>query len=237
MANTKVSVTALIPARRNSQRVSNKNLRLLNGKPLIYWSIQAALTSKSVDRVIISTDCKDIANCAIELGAEVPFIRPANLASNDASTDDVMLHAIEALSLNEDDILLLLQPTSPLRTSEHIDEAVELLSDNLSLQGCVSVCECEHSPLWANTLPDDASMNSFLNEDLITRRSQDLPTYYRLNGAMYCYRVSLIKYAKKRAYTDRVKAFVMPQEASVDIDTELDFYWAEFLMQQHGSRG
>ncbi|MUK39984.1 acylneuraminate cytidylyltransferase family protein [Aliivibrio fischeri] len=223
-------VIALIPARAGSKRLVNKNLLDLCGKPLIAWSIQSALESTSITDVIVSTDSGAIKSVAENFGAKVPFIRPDYLSSDIASTDDVILHSIEELSLSESDIVVLLQPTSPLRNSDDIDSAIKGLSDE-DIMGTVSVCECEHSPLWSNTLSDENLMDSFISDDLVTKRSQDLPTYYRLNGAIYAYRVSFFLKHKKRIYSKEIKATIMPVERSVDIDNVIDFKLAECLMK------
>ncbi len=224
-------VVALIPARAGSKRLTNKNLLPLAGKPLIAWTIEAALNSAEIDDVIVSTDSVDIKQVAIDFGATVPFMRPSSLAEDTASTDDVLMHAIDELKLNSTDIIVLLQPTSPLRGFEEIDNVLFQLN-NGNVQGCVSVCECEHSPMWSNTLPENMLMGSFIRPDVSVKRSQDLPTYYRLNGAIYAYRVSFVKRYKSRFYSDQIVASIMPTNKSVDIDNSLDFKFAEFLIEQ-----
>lgn len=224
-------VVALIPARAGSKRLTNKNLLHLAGKPLIAWTIEAALNSAEIDDVIVSTDSVDIKQVAIEFGAKVPFMRPSALAEDTASTDDVLMHAIDELKLNSTDILVLLQPTSPLRGFEEIDNALFQLN-NGNVQGCVSVCECEHSPMWSNTLPESMLMGGFIKSEISSKRSQELPTYYRLNGAIYAYRVSYLNKYKSRFYSDEIKANIMPACKSIDIDNKIDFQFAEFLMKQ-----
>jgi CMP-N-acetylneuraminic acid synthetase len=223
-------VVALIPARAGSQRLPDKNILKLAGKPLIAWSVEAAVKSEYIDDVIVSTDCDIISNVAIKHGAKTPFLRPKELSHNTASTDDVLLHAINELSLLDNDIIVLLQPTSPLRNSSDIDQAIILLSQN-GVQGSVTLCECEHSPLWTNTVPDDLNLGGFLSKEYSTTRSQDLPTFYRLNGAVYAYRVAYLKEHKGRVYTSTIKASIMPQERSIDIDVQLDFDIADMLVK------
>ena len=184
-------VVALIPARAGSKRLINKNLLLLVGKPLIAWTIEAALYSPEIDDVVVSTDSIDIKQVAIEFGASVPFMRPNVLAHDTATTDDVLMHAIEVLKLTPSDVIVLLQPTSPLRDYEDIANALSQFNDE-NVQGVVSVCECEHSPMWSNTLPENMQMGSFIKPEIAGKRSQDLPRYYRLNGAIYAYRVSYL---------------------------------------------
>ena len=221
---------ALIPARAGSKRLINKNLLPLAGKPLIAWSIETALNSPEIDDVVVSTDSIDIKQVAIDFGATVPFMRPNDLSHDTATTDDVLMHAIEELKLTPSDIIVLLQPTSPLRDYEDIGNALSQLNDR-NVQGVVSVCECEHSPMWSNTLADNMKMGGFIRPEIATKRSQDLPRYYRLNGAIYAYRVSYLNKYKSRFYSDEIKASLMPANKSVDIDNEIDFQLAGFLMQ------
>ena len=224
-------VVAIIPARAGSKRLANKNLLPLAGKPLLVWTIEAALKCPFIDDVIVSTDSDDIKQVAVKFGATVPFLRPSYLADDMASTDDVLMHVIDELKLTALDILVLLQPTSPLRDSGDISDALSLLVD--PVQGVVSVCECEHSPLWSNTLPVDLNMAGFIKNEVLTSRSQDLAQYYRLNGAIYAYQVGFLMQHKMRCYSDYVRASIMPVEHSVDIDSAFDFLFADFLMKKN----
>ncbi|MCG9597818.1 acylneuraminate cytidylyltransferase family protein [Vibrio sp. Isolate25] len=223
-------VFAVIPARSGSKRLPMKNILPLAGKPTIAWTIAASLQSEYIDRVVVSTDDVNLKNVALEWGAEAPFLRPKELSSDTASTDDVLLHAINELALESDDIVILLQPTSPLRTALDIDNSLRLL-EGKDVSGVVSVCECEHSPLWSNTLPVDRKMGNFLDSKHSKARSQDLPTHFRLNGAIYAYRVAFLKKYKYRHYSDEIVASIMSQECSIDIDTKLDFDFARFLLE------
>ena len=171
----------IIPARGGSKRLPRKNLLDLCGKPLIAWSIEAALKSKYISKVIVSSDDEEILNIAKEYKAD--FIkRPDELASDTATTFDALKHTLE--NVEKYDYVVLLQPTSPLRTEKHIDEAIELLKEK-NADAIISVCEMEHSPLWSNTLDEDLNMSNFLRDEVLNKRSQDLPKYYRLNGAIY----------------------------------------------------
>jgi len=227
---SKKKVVALIPARAGSKRLSNKNLLPLAGKPLIAWTIEAALTCDLIDDVIVSTDSEEIKRVAIDFGAKVPFSRPSYLAGDCASTDDVIMHAIDELKLSSSDTVMLLQPTSPLRDNVDITNAILQLNSDL-VQGVVSVCECEHSPLWSNTLPENRLMGGFIREDIAAKRSQDLPVHYRLNGAIYAYKVEFLRKYRGRIYSNAIKAIKMLPEKSVDIDTKSDFKYAEFLIE------
>ncbi|MDF2153917.1 acylneuraminate cytidylyltransferase family protein [Vibrio sp. CAU 1672] len=225
-------VLALIPARGGSKRLPRKNVLPLHGKPLIGWSIDAASNSRYVDQVLVSTDDQEIADVAVGLGAEVPELRPAHLASDTAKTEDVLVYSLETLA-SDADILVLLQPTSPLRTAQHIDEALELFIEKQA-DSVVSVTPCEHSPLWANTLPSDASMGSFLKPEALNR-SQDLGEFYRLNGAVYVFDAQILKTQKQICYSNQTFAYLMENRYSFDIDTQLDFELAEFFMHKNTS--
>lgn len=226
MFNNK-KILAVITARGGSKRLPNKNILDLGNKPLIAHTIVEAKKSKYIDKVIVSTDDDKIVEISKKYGAEVPFIRPAELSNDTADSISVLKHSIEFFN-NEYDYIVLLQPTSPLRKTEDIDGAIELLNNDI--EAVVSVCETEHSPLWANTLPVNKSMKDFIKEEVKNKRSQDLPTYYRLNGAIY---VADIKYLYKLNgfIGEKTNAFVMSQKHSVDIDTELDFKLAEIIIE------
>ena len=194
---------------------------------MISWTIDSAICTGLIDRVVLSTDNADIAQVGKASGAEVPFIRPEDLSTDTASTAAVVLHAIDTLDLPDNGILVILQPTSPLRISSDIEQALLLFSEK-DAEGVVSVCECEHNPHWANTLPLDGSMTNFLREDLLASTGV-APKYYRLNGAVYIYAVGAIKDNKGLFYREKVYAYEMPQARSVDVDTSLDFMLAETL--------
>lgn len=232
MLNT-LRVLALIPARAGSKRLPKKNTLPLSGKPLISWSIESALKSEYIDDVVVSTDSEEIAAISRKFGATVPFIRPEELAQDASTTNDVLLHCVEFYKSihNNFDVVILLQPTSPMRTAQTIDAALKLFLDKKA-KGIISVTECEHSPMWANTLPDDQSLENFIRADVKGKRSQDLPISYRLNGAIYIFDVASILRENGIFYSPAVYAFVMDQQQSVDIDTEIDFKYAEFLMGQ-----
>lgn len=228
------SVLALIPARGGSKRLPGKNVRLLAGRPLIQWSIDAAINSGYVDRVMVSTDSEDIAKVAESGGANVPFMRSSELATDTATSMQVIDDAIARLSQSGEhyDILVLLQPTSPLRTSYDIDAALELF-ERRQASSIVSVCLCEHSPLWSAALPDNLSLDGFMDNSLVNRRSQDLGDYYRLNGAIYIAEPHKLQQQGSFFFADGSFGYAMPRERSVDIDTELDFRFVEFLVSQN----
>lgn len=223
------SILAVIPARRGSKRLPSKNIKKLGGKPLLTWSISAALGSKYVDNIIVSTDSEEIAEIARQNNAEVPFLRPAELSTDTAATIDVLKHALDFYTNQSKyfDFLLLLQATSPLRTSNHIDSAIEMLNEKTD--SVISVCEVEHSPLWCNTLQDNLSMKNFIRPEILNIRSQDLPTYYRINGAIYIAEIK--QFYKYNGFLGKnTKAFIMKKEDSVDIDNEFDLKMAELFL-------
>lgn len=218
---------AIVPARGGSKRLPRKNILELNGKPLITWSIEAGLNSKYIDKLIVSSDNQKILEIAQLFGAST-LTRPAELSIDTATTFDVLKHAIEH---NEHyDYVILLQPTSPLRNAKHIDAAIELLLKKKA-DAIVSVCKVSHSPLWCNTLPIDDSFNSFLSKEIKNKRSQDLQTYYRLNGAIYICNTNRLIQEQTIIFDDNIFAYKMEPEDSVDIDTKMDFLYTEFLLK------
>lgn len=222
---------AIVPARGGSKRLPHKNVLPIAGKPLIGWTIEAALASKKIDTVVVSSDDDAILEISAQFGCQL-IKRPAKLAKDTSTSFDAIKHAIENSS--EHDYIVLLQPTSPLRSRQQIDEAIELLEEKQA-DAIISLTEMDHSPLWANTLPEDLSMAGFLREDLHNQRSQDLPIYYRLNGAIYICKTNKFLETGGFFLKENIYAYVMDEKSSVDIDTELDFQWAEFLIMGRAS--
>jgi len=210
---------AIIPARGGSKRLPRKNILDLNGKPLISYSIEAGLNSKYIDNVIVSSDDDEILSIAKKFKAKT-IKRPDVLASDTATSFDAIRHTID--NSDKYDYIILLQPTSPLRTVKHIDEAIELLEEK-NADAIVSVCEMDHSPLWSNTLDESLSMNSFLRDEVLNKRSQELETFYRLNGAIYICKTERLLDEKSFFLNDNIFAYKMDRESSVDIDEEIDF--------------
>lgn len=227
------SFIGIIPARGGSKRLSRKNVLDLAGKPLISWTIEAALGCPFLDEVMVTTDDDEIAVLAKRFGASVPFLRPSALASDTATSFEAVKHTIDYYQSKlgkRFDFVVLLQPTSPLRNASNISEAIELLSER-NADAVISVCEVDHSPLWMNTLPSDNSMAGFIREDLKNRRSQDIEKYFRLNGAIYICCVEVLL-AKETFLPDEASyAYPMSREDSVDIDTRLDFLFAESILE------
>ncbi len=226
-------VLAIVPARGGSKRLPGKNRLVLNNKPLIAWTIEAGLNSSYVDRLIVSTDDQEIANISKEWGAEIPFIRPQELASDKATTVDTIMHAIKSVenSVESYDYILLLQPTSPLRTAKHIDEAVELMIEK-GADSIVGVTEVPHPIEWSNTLPDNLSMDDFINKESYFTRSQDFPKRYQINGAIYLIKKGSLLSSGRMISESNSFAYIMDKQYSVDIDDEFDFILAESLFKK-----
>jgi CMP-N-acetylneuraminic acid synthetase len=233
--STQASVLALIPARAGSKGVPGKNTRALAGKPLLHYSCRCALESDQVTRTIVSTDCEQIAATARSGGAETPFLRPPELARDDSPTHDVIVHTLQWLECHEGaipDVVVLLQPTAPLRHSSDVDAALErlLASDADSV---VSVCpvEAHFHPEWQFTVQGDTlqTYSGIPVGNIPPRRQLLEPTYVR-NGAIYAFRTDSF-FAKKSIYGDRCLAFEMPRDRSVNIDTLSDWKSAEIYLQ------
>jgi len=217
------TVLAIVPARGGSKGLPRKNIRPLAGKPLIAWTLECASQSRYIDRCIVSTDDPEIADVAREWGGDVPFLRPAELARDDTPGIAPVIHALE--QIGGYDLVVLLQPTSPLRAPSDIDGCLEKLTAS-GAPACVSVTPADQSPYWMYTLTERGKMRPVLEgiERAVPR--QQLLEVYVLNGAVYAAEVEWLK--KSRSFlTEETVAFVMPRERSVDIDTLDDFERAE----------
>ena len=216
---------AIIPARGGSKRLPRKNVLDLHGKPLMGWSIEAGLKSKYIDKVIVTSDDVEILDIAKDAMVEV-IRRPTELASDTSTTFDAIKHTIN--SIEKYNYIVLLQPTSPLRTAKHIDEAIELLV-NKKADSVVSVCKTDHSPMWSNILPSDGSMTNFVKDDIRNMRSQDLGIFYRLNGAIYICNTNKFLDEKSFFLKDNAFAYKMDRDVSIDIDRAIDLKIAKAL--------
>ncbi len=223
-----LSVLALITARGGSKGLPGKNLRLLGGRPLVAWSVEQARASALIDRVVISSDDPEIIARAVAAGAEAPFVRPAELADDRASSAEVVSHALAALERRYD-LLVLLQPTSPLRSVADIDACIRRVADS-GAPSCISLTEPAKSPWWMYHM-DAAGRLAPLLEGGAAARRQDLPPVYAPNGAVYVVRVPW--FLDHRAFVgDGSLGHVMPPERSIDIDTALDFRLAEAIVAE-----
>lgn len=214
----KSSVLAVITARGGSKGLPNKNLLKVDNKPLIFWTIESALNSSIISKVILSSDDKEIMKIAEHYGCMAPFIRPDNLASDTANSIDVMKHAINYFP--DFEYVILLQPTSPLRTSEDIDSAFQLLK-KAKAPSCVSICETDQSPYLMYKMKQNNKIESLLPNLKVFRR-QELPKTYILNGAIYIAKTKWL--LKNNSFIGKKSVgYIMDKKRSIDIDTKQDF--------------
>ena len=222
---------AIIPAKKHSNRIPNKNIKLLNSKPLLFYSIRAALKSKFLTRVIVSTDCPKIALISKKFGAEVPFLRPKKLTNDSSSMKDICRHALiflekkEKITFND---IVGLQPTSPLRSDKDIDLAIELFIKKKA--ECVMSFNKTKPLEWHKYIKKNNNFYSLIKKNKIKEN-------FILNGAIYIYSRSYL--FSNKDYTINSKksfAYVMPRERSVDIDEHMDFDLAETLIKKKYSK-
>jgi len=223
---------AIIPARSGSKGVPDKNIRNLNGKPLIAYTIKAAIDSGMMDAVVVSTDCEKYASVARDYGATVPFLRPTSIAGDFALASEYILHTIEGLKeLGQTfDYFVLLQPTSPLRKPEHITDGIQMIVDE-GLDSVVAFSEAEHPPSYYHPLADDLRLGSLSVKE---SNRQEHQQYYRINGMLY---VSKCEAYQKNPtfYGSKGKALVIDNTYALDIDNEYDFALAEFMIKRYGN--
>lgn len=229
MINQK-SVLALIPARGGSKGIKNKNIINLCGKPLIAYTVEAAKKSKYIDAVILTTDSEKIAEVAADFGAEVPFMRPAELAADKSKTIDAILHALKTLHDmgREYDVLVLLQPTQPLRTADDIDGALEKFI-RTSCTSLVSISAVADHPILIRTINEQDGLVPMLNTSSTCRR-QDMPDYYRVNGCIYINAIDEI--TEETSFSDNKRPYIMDLNHSLDIDELSDLAVAEYYLRR-----
>jgi CMP-N-acetylneuraminic acid synthetase len=199
------------------------------GKPLIAHTIEQARQSKYIDRVIVSTEAEEIAQISSEYGAEVPFVRPMELAGDSSSTVDVLLHAInwlETVDRYAFDILLLLHTTTPLRSVEDINSCIALMVDEKS-DNVFSVTDAHRNPYFNMVEINKSGYSVLVKQGNFTTR-QVAPLVYDMNSSIYVWWKELFK-EKKKIFLDKTKIYIMPKERSIDIDDDLDFRIAEYL--------
>lgn len=222
-------VVCIIPARGGSKGLRGKNIKDLLGKPLIAYSIEQAKESKYIDRVIVSTEDSVIAEVSKKYGAEVPFIRPKELARDDSSTINVLLHAVDWLKKNEEylfDILVLLHATTPLRSVEDIDNCIELLVEK-NADNVFSVTKAHRNPYFNMVeVSEDKHVRLVKKGNFVTRQSA--PKVFDMNSSIYVWRKDSLE-KKKGIFLEKTCIYEMPKERSIDIDDDLDFKIAEFL--------
>lgn len=221
----------LIPARGGSKGIPHKNRKLLGGKPLIGYAIDAAraVALSEVD-ICVSTDDEEIIRVVEEYGLKVPFRRPDELAQDGSGTYEVILHALDFYAEQgvQYDVVVLLQPTSPFRTGVHIAEAMKLYSPECDM--VVSVVEAKSNPYYVMFEEDrEGFLQHLLKGTFVCR--QDCPTVYEYNGAVYVMNVAALREKPLSAFT-RNRKYVMPQSVSIDLDTLNDWRYAEFLIEK-----
>lgn len=227
---------AIIPARSGSKGLKDKNIKELLGKPLIAYSIECALKSDCFDKVFVSTDSPHYAEIAMRYGADASFLRSEKNSGDKADSWSVVREVLEKFeSLGEKfDEIALLQPTSPLREPVDIIQSIELMHKKNG-NAVISVTECDHSPLWCNTLPQDGNLTDFIRQEIKGIPRQNLPQYYRFNGAIYLLTIDEIQKGK-HMFEEGCYAYIMDGNRSIDIDSEIDFLIAEVIMKQKRGR-
>ena len=225
---------AIIPARGGSIGVPGKNIKEMNGKPLIWYTINVAKKSKFIDKIIVSTDDNEIAKIAKSYEVEVPFMRPKELARDDSIAIDNYIYTIDRLnkefnySIGE---FIILQPTSPLRTSLDINNAIQIFIEKKA-DSVISVSEAIHPPIWSKTIDEKGILRDYFDIKIGNKNRQDIEKAYMPNGAIFIFKYLLIK-EKYSYYSDKTYPYIMPLERSIDIDSKLDFEFAEYLMKKN----
>ncbi|QDT03502.1 CMP-N,N'-diacetyllegionaminic acid synthase [Rubripirellula lacrimiformis] len=220
----------IIPARGGSKGIIQKNLQPLGGRPLIAWTIDAANACRELDHVIVSTDCQQIADTARSFGADVPFMRPPELSTDTATSFDAVCHAVD--NVFGYDAMVLLQPTSPLRSATDLSHAIQHFESS-GASSLVSVCPASKHPNWMKTIDANGKLHAYQEQITATRR-QDLKPVYALNGAIYISKIDAMR-SSGSIVTDDAVAFVMPPDKSHDIDTEIDLKICEMLLRHQQS--
>ena len=221
----------LIPAKGGSKRLSKKNILKLGGKPLIKWAFDSATECGVIDDLIISTESNEIADIAKNFGADVPFIRPKELAKDPAGVVDVALHAIKKMDYNcsRYDKLIILLPTCPFRTAEDIKNALDLYNLKKG-KYLMSISSYSHNPFSAMNISDDNFLTPYFDE-YIGKNTQELPNAYRANGAIHI--LDIKSFVKSRSYYQQpLIGFQMPSIRSIDIDTYEDLLFAKFILSK-----
>ncbi len=226
-----MSVLGIIPARGGSKRIPRKNIKKLAGRPLIAWTIETALRAKGIDRLVVSTEDEEIAEVAKQFGAEVPFIRPLSLAEDRIAGIEAVLHAIQTLP--DFDWVLLLQPTSPLRSVSDI-EGIIRFCEKEKAYSAVSITRAVDNPFLMYRRNVQNNIQPLLSEHYEADKRLQFPEIYKLNGALYLARTSWLVHQRSFIGLDTL-GFLMPPERSVDIDSQSDWEWCEYLIAKHNA--
>jgi len=227
-------VIAIIPARGGSKELPGKNIKKMNDKPLIWYTINVAKKSKFIDKIIVSTDDNEIAKIAKRYEVGVPFMRPKELARDDSIAIDNYIYTIDRLnkefnySIGE---FIILQPTSPFRISLDIDNAIQIFKEKKA-DSVISVSEAIHPPIWAMRINSKGILKNYFDIKIKNKNRQEIEKAYMPNGAIFVFKFSLLK-EKYSYYSDKTYPYIMPLERSIDIDSKLDFEFAEYLMKKN----
>ncbi len=229
-----MEILYLIPARGGSKGIPRKNIASVGGRPLIAWSIAAAKQSRYSGRVVVSTDCEEIAAVARAHGADIPFMRPEALARDDVPSLDSVLHALDWLRINQQyspEYLMLLQPTSPLRTAADIAAAIELTRAR-NADAVVSVSPVSCHPYLTKTVDHNGHIADFVPPPQKVSRRQEMPQVFGLNGAIYLIRPKVL-IERRTWYPEGTVAYVMPPERAMDIDAPWDLRLANLIVEDN----
>ena len=231
-----MGLLAIIPARSGSKGLKDKNIKQLCGKPLLAYTIEAAVKSGIFDCIHVSTDSAEYAEIARRYGADVPFLRTQELSSDKASSWDAVRYVIKEYKKQgkEYDTFMLLQPTTPLRRNLDIKAAYELFQEKKA-NAVISVCQTDHSPLCTDIIAEDGNMKGFVQKQYRDLPRQELPIYYRVNGAIYLMKKEVLLQISE-LFDQECYAYIMDKQYSVDIDDEIDFIIAEAIMKNRMER-
>ena len=229
---------AIIPARGGSKGLPGKNIKLLGDLPLICHTIKAALDSNLIDRVIVSTENDEIASIAKNCGAEVPFMRSIDLASDTSMVMDSYLQVVDMITKENSKLIesfVALLPTVPLRTSKDIDNAIQIFNDK-NANSVISVVEASTPVYWHRSISKEGILENFLPEFNALKNRQELKKTYLPNGAIYVFRTEVLR-STREYYTSKTYPYIMPKERSADIDDKFDFEWARYLFKKNNKKG
>ena len=229
---------AIIPARGGSKGLPRKNIKLLGDLPLICHTIKAALDSNLIDRVIVSTENDEIASIAKNCGAEVPFMRSIDLASDTSMVMDSYLQVVDMITKENSKLIesfVALLPTVPLRTSKDIDNAIQIFNDK-NANSVISVVEASTPVYWHRSISKEGILENFLPEFNALKNRQEFKKTYLPNGAVYVFRTEVLR-STREYYTSKTYPYIMPKERSADIDDNFDFEWARYLFKKNDKKG
>lgn len=234
---SKLNIISVIPARGGSKALPGKNIAMLGGKPLLAYTIEASLESEYISTTVVSTDYEDIQKVALDSGAEAPFLRPAELATDTAHSPDVVEHAVKYYEDkgNSFDITVMLQPTSPFRTGKHIDEAIEHFLKDDTLDSLISVKKQDYPPWWMFQ-PDGSRLKAAFEYEkgvnVFNLERQQFPPVYRPNGAIYVTWRKYLSETQSIVNMENNGFYIMEEDDSIDIDNRIDLIEAEQILEE-----